>query len=62
MLGDFENADEIAFTSLTDVPPSDLTESLYDEQLDHHNETVTISTNKEEGGDVTNLIHSYFPN
>ena len=54
MLDDFENANEIAFTSLSDVPLSDLTDSLQDERLNLRNETVTISTNKEEGGHVTN--------
>ena len=61
MLDDFENADEIAFTSLSDVPLSDLTESLCDEWLDLRNETVTISTSKEEGGDVTDYDSSTLP-
>ena len=61
MLGDFENAQEIAFTSLSDVPLSDLTESLYDERLDHRNETVTISTKKEDGGEVMNYDSSMVP-
>jgi len=58
MLDDFVNAGEIAFTSLSDVPLSDLTESLYDERLDHLNETVTISTLKEDGGEVMNYDSS----
>ena len=58
MLDDFKNAGEIAFTSLSDVPLSDLTESLYDERLDHRDETVTISTLKEDGGEVVNYDSS----
>ena len=34
MFEDFENSDETAFTSLSDVPLSDLTDSLYDKRLD----------------------------
>ena len=61
MLDDFKNAEEIAFTALSDVPLSDLTESLYDERLDHRNETVTISTLKEDGGEVMNYDSSTVP-
>ena len=56
-----KNANEIAFTSLSDVPLSDLTDSLQDERLNLRNETVTISTNKEEGGHVTNHDSSTLP-
>ena len=62
MLDDFGNADEIALLhGLSDVPLSDLMESLCDERLDFCNEAVTIPTNKEEGGHVIKYDSSTLP-
>ena len=59
MLEDFANSDEIAFASLSDVPISELTQSLHDDRLDNRNETLTIST--EEAGEVINADSSTVP-
>ena len=61
MLEDFKNAGEIAFTSLSDVPLSDLTPSTSDDQVKVEQETVTISTLKEDGGKVMNYDSSTVP-
>ncbi len=61
MLDNFKNAGEIAFTSLSDVPLSDLNASLYDDWVNLLHETVTISTLEEDGGEVMNYDSSTIP-